>query len=267
MSPGCQLDMVVALQSPQGKHKSTGLQAMVPAEEAFTDGLSLHEDDDDFKRLMRGKLVVEIAELAGLSRGDINVVKRTITRRHEEWVEKWQTQPTRYPRRCMLFATTNEERFLPTDETGHRRWLPVEIGGLDRAAIAADRDQLWAEGATIYRASGIAWSEAERLAATRHSRYEQSDVWETEIQRWLDSSASPERPGATPGTPPRTRPLSISEVLAGALRMSNAQMDAKAEKRAGRVLRALGYERRNVKIDGSVLKRWICVTPGAGSSR
>src|SRR5205814_348718 len=72
--PGCQLDMVVALQSPQGRQKSTGLRSMVPDPEFFTDGLSLHQDDDDFKRLIRGKLVVEIAELAGLSRADIHVV-------------------------------------------------------------------------------------------------------------------------------------------------------------------------------------------------
>ncbi len=252
LEPGCQLDMVVALQSPQGKKKSTGLQAMVPDPEFFTDGLSLHEDDDNFKRLMRGKLVVEIAEMAGLTRGDINVVKRAITRRYEEWIEKFQTQPTRYPRRCMLFATTNDERFLPPDETGNRRWLPVEIEALDRDRITADRPQLWAEGAAIYRATGIAWQNAERLAGGRHQRYEQTDVWEAEISKWLET------PTTFPaGPPPKTRPLAISEVLAGALGMHRQSMDSKAEKRAGRVLRQLGYEARAVKIEGRTARRWV----------
>jgi hypothetical protein len=257
LAPGCQLDMVVALQSPQGKGKSTGLQAMVPAEEFFTDGLSLHEDDDDFKRLLRGKLVVEIAEMAGLTRGDINVVKRTITRRHEEWIEKFQTQPTRYPRRCMLFATTNDERFLPPDETGNRRWLPVEIAALDRSSITRDREQLWAEGAAIYRAAGIAWQDAERLAAGRHAAYEAGDVWEAEIAKWLDTPEPSFKPGTAPGPPPRSRPLAISEVLAGALRMNSAAMDSKAEKRAGRVMRQLGFESRAVRKDGRVAKCWV----------
>jgi predicted P-loop ATPase len=230
---------------------------MVPADEHFTDGLSLHQDDDNFKRLIRGKLVVEIAELAGLSRADINVVKRTITRRVEEWIEKYKTQPTGFRRRCMLFATTNDERFLPPDETGNRRWLPVEITRLDRERIAADRAQLWAEGAALYRQSGIAWADAERLAAGRHQRYEQTDVWETEIERWLTSPTPPPLPGAQPGPPPCTRPLALSEVLQGALRINSAAMDSRAEKRAGRVLRQLGYESRNVKIDGRVTRRWV----------
>jgi hypothetical protein len=267
LDPGCQLDMVVALQSPQGKHKSTGLQAMVPTAEWFTDGLLLHEDDDDFKRLIRGKLVVEVAEMAGLSKADITHLKRSITRRTEEWIEKWKTQPTTYARRCMLFATTNEEQFLPPDETGQRRWLPVEVGGLDRDRIAADRLQLWAEGAALYRQSGVAWADAERLAAGRHHKYEAADVWEADIERWLNTPTPMgvvSGPGflgggapAAPAPPPSTRPLALSEVLQGALRLDPSRQDAKAEKRAGRVMRQLGYEKRDVRSEGKVVKRWV----------
>lgn len=272
LDPGCQLDMVVALQSPQGKQKSTGLQAMVPEAEWFTDGLTLHEDDDDFKRLIRGKLVVEIAEMAGLSKADINHLKRSITRRTEEWIEKWKTQPSRYERRCMLFATTNEEQFLPPDETGNRRWLPVEVAGLDRDRIAADRLQLWAEGAALWRQqrsitgkSGVLWAEAERLAAGLHQKYEATDLWEADIQRWLNTPPMfppPSPPGQVPPPPapaPCERPLALSEVLQGALKLEPARQDAKAEKRGGRVMRQLGYEKRDVKVDGKSVKRWMRV--------
>lgn len=258
LDPGCQLDMVVALQSPQGKHKSTGLQAMVPTPEWFTDGLLLHEDDDNFKRLIRGKVVVEIAEMAGLSKADITHLKRSITRRKEEWIEKWKTQPTSYPRRCMLFATTNEERFLPPDETGQRRWLPVEVAGLDRDRIAADCLQLWAEGAAIWRARGVLWAEAEKLAAGRHHKYEATDVWEADIERWLNAP-TPALPGHAPLPPPCTRPLALSEVMIGALRIDPSRQDAKVEKRVSRVMRQLGYEPRDMKVDGKARKRWVRV--------
>src|SRR5258707_6485298 len=173
LEPGCQLDMVIAMQSRQGTGKSTGLKLLAPNPEQFTDGLSLHQHDDNFKRLIPGKTVVEIAELAGLSRADINVVKRAITRTTEEWIEKYRTTESRYLRRCVLFASTNEREFLPPDETGHRRWLPVEITELDRDRIVEDRDQLWAEGAARFRHSGIAWQDAERLATGRHAKHEQ----------------------------------------------------------------------------------------------
>lgn len=259
LEPGCQLDMVVALQSPQGKHKSTSLQAMAPTGECFTDGLSLHEDDDDFKRLIREKLVAEIAEMVGLSKADVDLVKRVITRRWEEWIEKWQTQPSRYPRRCMLFATTNNEKFLPPDETGQRRWLPVEIAGMNRDLIATDRDQLWAEGAAIWRQRGIQWADAERLAAGRHHKYEDTDVWTDDIERWLNNPEGPVIPGQAPKPPPCTRPLALSEVLQGAVNLRPSAMDARAEKRAGRVMRQLGYDRRNVKVNDKVVKRWVRV--------
>jgi predicted P-loop ATPase len=258
LEPGCQLDMVVAFQSPQGKMKSTGFQAMVPADDCFTDGLSLHDDDDDFKRLIRGKLLIEVAEMAGLSKGDINVVKRAITRRQEEWIEKFQTQPTRFKRRCMLFASTNEEHFLPPDETGQRRWVPVEITQLDRIRIAADRDQLWAEGAARWRVSGVAWQAAESLAKGRHVKYEQTDVWESAIEGWLDKSPVP-MPGTVPSPPPRARPLTLSDILTGAIGLNTAHQDAKAEKRAARVMRQLGFEVRTVRLDAisKPCRRWV----------
>jgi hypothetical protein len=255
LAPGCQLDMVIALKSKQGTKKSTGLQALAPDEDWFTDGLSLHEYDDNFKRLMRGKVVVEIAELAGLSKGDINVVKSNITRKADKWVEKYQTGETIYKRRCMLFASTNDQEFLPDDPTGHRRWLPVEITEINRALIEADRAQLWAEGAAIYNATGIAYAEAERLATGRHKRHEMHDVWETKIKEWLDT------PTPATGTPPSTRPLALSEVLAGAIGLSTAHQDAKGAKRAGGVMRQLGFENCDMRMDGKQVRRWIRRAP------
>jgi len=267
--PGCQLDMVVAMQSKQGTRKSTGLQAIAPAPEYFTDGVSLQDDDSDFKRLIRGKLVIEIAELAGLSKADVDLVKRVITRKTEEWVEKWQTLPTSYKRRCMLFASTNNEQFLPQDDTGQRRWVPVEITMLDDQRIVEDREQLWAEGAAIWRARknaglhGVDWKDAERLAAGRHKKYELSDVWEPLIEKWLNEPEIVLKDGKPlPAGPPRARPLTINEILAGAVHLTAAQMDMRAEKRAGNAMRKLGFEKRSVRIEGRAhpVQRWVCST-------
>jgi hypothetical protein len=259
LAPGCQLDMVIALQSRQGTGKSTGLAALVPDPDYFTDGLDLHKDDDNFKRMLRGKVVVEIAEMAGLSKGDIDVVKRVITRKAEKWIEKYQTSETVFNRRCMLFASTNKKEFLPADDTGQRRWLPVEITEINRALIQADRAQLWAEGAAMFKASGIAYAEAERLAANLHKHYEMTDVWEQRISEWLTT------PSTQGGIAPCTKPLTVGEVLEGALRMQPAHMDTRAEKRAQRVLKALGYESKTVRVPGidKTVKRWVIEAPTA----
>jgi predicted P-loop ATPase len=255
LEPGCQLDMVIALLSRQGTKKSTGLASLVPDGDWFTDGLTLHKDDDNFKRLIKGKVVVEISELAGLSKADVNVVKRCITRATEKWIEKYQTTETSYKRRCMLFASTNEERFLPPDETGQRRWLPVEIVEIDRDSIKRDRDQLWAEGAAIWNASGIAYAEAERLAKGRHVRHEQTDIWVDKIAEWLET---PQAPGELP---PSQRPLRMDEILRGAVGLSPAHQDMKSDKRGAVAMRELGYEKVVSWLDGKTVKRWVRQAP------
>lgn len=252
--PGCQLDMVIAMQSPQGRKKSTGFRLLAPNPDAFTDGISLQHDDDNFKRLLRGKCIVEIAEMAGLSKADNDVVKRVITRRTEEWIEKYQTVPTRFDRRCMLFASTNNERFLPADETGHRRWLPIQIAELNREMIERDRDQLWAEGAIIWRTMGIQWADAERLAPERHKQYEQTDVWDAKIAEWL---VTPQKRGDRTLPAPCEKSFTISDVLQGAIGMTTERMDPKAEKRAAAVLRLLDYEPRLVRVDGKQKRAWF----------
>ena len=119
-----------------------------------TSPTSLVKDDPDFMRLIRGKIIVEIAELAGLSKADVDVIKRMITRRKEEWTEKYETLTTSYLRRCMFFASTNKEQFLPEDETGQRRWLPVEIELLDDVLISRDLVAMGRGCATMARAQG-----------------------------------------------------------------------------------------------------------------
>lgn len=261
--PGCQLDMVVAFQSQQGTRKSSGLGELAPAPEYFTDGLNLAHDDDNFKRMIQGKIVVEIAELAGLNKTEVEYIKRMITRRVEEWVEKWKTLPTRYLRRCMLFASTNNLRFLPPDETGQRRWLPVEIITLNDALIIRDRAQLWAEGAARWRERknagdhGVDWRDAERLAKGRHARYEQGDPWDTLIEKWLDAPI--EIPNQVLRPAPRTQPLHVAEVLAGAIGLDPARIDRRAELRAATVLRGLGYTKRSVRMPNKThpVERWV----------
>jgi hypothetical protein len=261
--PGCQLDMVVAFQSIQGTRKSSGLQALAPAAEYFTDGLDLARDDDNFKRMIQGKIVVEIAELAGIGKAEVEYIKRIITRRVEEWVEKWKTLPTRYLRRCMLFASTNNKRFLPQDETGQRRWLPVEIIALVDELILRDRDQLWAEGAARWRdrknagEHGVDWHDAERLAKGRHAAYEQSDPWDNLIESWLDKAL--EIPGQTLRPAPRTQPLHVADVLEGAIGLEPARIDRKSELRCANVLRGLGYTKRSVRLVAHKhpVERWV----------
>jgi predicted P-loop ATPase len=247
LEPGCKADMAVVLDGPQGIGKSTGVAAMVP------DGLHVEINfaakDADLSRLIKGKLGGEFAELRGLATRDLESIKVFFVRTHEEFVDKFQVFPTRFPRRLVFVGTTNSDSFL-ADETGNRRFLPVKVlRHVDVEAIKRDRLQLWAEARELFNAHGVMWQDAERLARAEHGAYRVGDVWEPAIARWLDSSG----PG---GTKWRDQEFSIADVLEHAVHKFPREQSRADEMRAARVLRHFGFESCVVKISGVSQRRW-----------
>lgn len=258
LDPGCKADMVPILRGSQGLRKSSAVMAMVPDEQYFTE-LDLAVRDDDMSRLMRGKLIAELGELKGLHNRDVEAVKAFITRRYENWIPKFKEFSTTFPRRLLFIGTTNRKEFL-ADDTGNRRWLPMECAGVDvgeglpKADVAyleQHRDQLWAEARDRWFAAGVMWREAERLAEREHEKFRLTDSWEDVVREWLDDFD--DLTGATNGD----RLLHSHEVLVGALRFDPKSIRVGEERRLGAVLTALGYERRTRRIDGRAVKVWV----------
>jgi predicted P-loop ATPase len=216
--------------------------ALVPDPEQFVD-IDLQERDANLSRRMRGKLVAELSELRGLAKRDLESLKSFITRTHESWIPKFREFELIFPRRLVFVGTTNHEQFLE-DETGNRRWLPVHVRAFNREAVERDRDQLWAEGAARWRAGGIAWAEAERLAAPVHAEHMVTDSWDYLIEKWLAEREE----GAAP--------FPMAEALRYGARLEPNQMNRAAELRAGRVLSALGWKSKMVRLNGRLTRRW-----------
>lgn len=255
LRPGIKADMVPILIGEQGTGKSSGVAAMVPSQEFFTE-VSFHEKEDDLSRKMRGRLLGEIGELRGLHTKELESIKAFITRTHETWVPKYREFATTFPRRIVLVGSTNQEEFL-SDPTGNRRFLPLRVSRVDVAAIARDCLQLWAEARVLFQAGGVAYAQAERLAQANqvHEAHMMSDAWAEPIARWLDE------PGALTGEIPRARDyLRTSEVLKGALNLDDKHIGRREEMRVSAVLKALGYERKRMRINGG--RDWVFALPG-----
>jgi hypothetical protein len=243
VTPGVKADMVPILVGGQGVGKSTGVAAMVPSNDFFTE-VSFHEKEDDLARRMRGRLLGEIGELRGLHTKELETIKAFITRTHESWVPKYREFSVTFPRRIVFIGTTNKDEFL-ADETGNRRWLPVAVSQADVEAIRRDRLQLWAEGRVMYDLVGIDYQDAEALAGAVHDDHTIRDSWEEAVNHWLDD------PDPLTGETPRTRNfLRVGEVLKGALGFDPRHVNRRDEIRAGAVLRALGYSRKKSRVDG-----------------
>lgn len=243
LQPGIKCDMVPIAVGAQGLRKSSAVAALVPAPDFYT-SIDLSSRDDDLARIMRGKLIIELDELKGLSSRDAEYIKSFITRPHEEWTPKYREWTVRYLRRNVFFGTTNKDDFL-ADETGNRRWLPFQCGMCDPDAIARDRVQLWAEAREQFKAHGVLHQQAERLAENEHAAFAEHDEWDNVIFKWLH----------TPDFAGTSRPygrdyLTASEVLIEALDLPKGQHGRPQVQRVKKALLRQGYTYENKRIDG-----------------
>jgi hypothetical protein len=251
LEPGVKADMVPIFEGGQGLRKSSAIEAMSPAPEFFVE-IDLGDKEDDTVRKLRGALVGEIAELSGLHTRELEGIKKFVVRKTEKWVPKYKEFPSTFKRRLIFIGTTNKTEIL-ADDTGNRRWLPLHIERADAEGIARDREQLWAEGAALFRTGGVAWRDAEALAGDEHGAYAMSDAWDTRVLEWLGgvdelSDAVGPRGGA---------PFTTADALAGAIGLSTKEMNRNASNRVGAILRAAGYEQKSVWKSGRTERAWV----------
>lgn len=189
LDPGCQADMMPILVGDEGPGKTSVIRALVPSDDYFCE-VAFDEKDDDIARKLRGVLAVEVAELRGLGTRDEESIYAFVTRRYEKWVPKFKEFAASFPRRSLLFGTTNDGEFLSKEG---RRWLPFNVGAragrsedaIRVEAVERDRDQLWAEGAARWRASGQAWQEVKRLGPEARREFIYTHPWEEQLAAWL----------------------------------------------------------------------------------
>lgn len=248
LEPGCKVDMVPILKGEQGIGKSSAVAAIAPAVEFFTE-LDLAAHDDNMSRMMRGRLVVEFGELRGLHTKDQEAIKNFITRRWENWVPKYREFATTFPRRCLMFGTTNKDQIL-ADETGNRRWLPIECRKADVAWLEANRLQLWAEGRELFTAAGVQFETAQQEAKGRHADYMIHDTWEGPIREWVGERFQGLEGGAD------WQPFTLGDILHQALGLEVRAVSRAHEMRASDVLRRMGFIRKQKRVAGNKIWFW-----------
>lgn len=151
MLPGCQADHMLVLEGPQGIGKSSAVRTLV-GQQWLRSGSPDLDKQRDAGQLLRGCWVYELGELdvlRGKARG--SQIKDWLTRTVDSYRPPYERNPVDVPRQCVFVGTTNEAEWM-RDETGGRRFWPVRCGAIDLPALAATRDQLWAEAVHRWRA-------------------------------------------------------------------------------------------------------------------
>jgi predicted P-loop ATPase len=148
MQPGCKLDCLPCLISPQGFNKTKGLQELVPDPRWFSDDLSTHFTDRDAKESLGGKWIIELSEFPH-NRRDVDSLKAFFSRQVDRFRHPYGRANVDHPRQTVFCATANMLEFI--DVTGNRRVWPISPAKeVDVEAILRDRDELWAEAVHLY---------------------------------------------------------------------------------------------------------------------
>lgn len=245
---GIKADIVPVLVGPQGAKKSTLVQVLA-IEQRFSSEISFASKDDDIARKMRGKITIEIPELSGMGRREVEDLKRFISLEYDEHVRKYKEYTTRTPRRCTFWMTTNESEFL-TDRTGNRRYAPVRVTSIDIDAVKRDLLQLWAQGRDLFKRFGIEHREVERLSEVENLSYMRSDAWADPIREWIDSKPfdmAVEKPIL----------LTPSNLLTLALGTPAGRISPADSRRLAAVMRELGYVQKRQRVDGVVQRFYV----------
>lgn len=224
--PGCKVDSCLIFEGPQGAGKSTVIKIL--GGEWYNDGLTDIGTKDAVIKL-RGKWIVEIPELSALDRRESSEIKAFMSTAVDRYRPPYARSAIDSPRHFVFAGTVNHDVYL-RDETGQRRFWPVETGIIDLGGLFRDRDQLWAEAVALYRA-GSPWHldtpELVAQAKVRQASKLDLDVWQERIENYCAGLEN----------------VSVSEILSSCIGKPLSYQNQQDKNRAARCLQIMGWQK------------------------
>jgi predicted P-loop ATPase len=149
--PGTKHDSILVLNGKQGIGKSTLFLRL--GGQWYSDSLSISDmKDKTAPEKLQGYWILELGELAGIKKMDVETVKSFITRTDDKYRPSYGRAVESHPRQCVIVGTTNSDGGFLRDITGNRRFWPVRVNGEGkrRAWELMEVDQIWAEALARY---------------------------------------------------------------------------------------------------------------------
>lgn len=247
--PGCKVDNMVILEGRQGSFKSTALSLVGgPWYAEITGDIT----NKDFYQALQGKILVEIGELDSFNKHEVTTIKKVVSTAVDRYRAPYARQPQDYPRQCVFVGTTNEKHYL-RDSTGARRFWPVATTKIDVKYIQKNREQMFAEAVSLYKAKA-SWHKMPASALEEQESRREWDEWEGVISEWLAKNDKTE--------------TTVAEVARYALDMDMERINRQSQNRIAKVLRILDWESgKQKKLGGKTVRPWYPsedAAPGKG---
>ena len=178
--PGIKFDCVPVLDGDQGIGKSTIVKDLVTSE-YYSETLSLTDmDDKSGAEKLQGFWAVEIGELAGMKKADIEKVKDFLSTCDDKYRPSYGKVVESHPRQCIIIATVNGERGYLRDITGNRRFWIIKLHQKKQKKTwdftPEYRAQFWAEAKEIWKSGEKLYLEGDLLEAAEEAQQSAMEV-------------------------------------------------------------------------------------------
>jgi predicted P-loop ATPase len=226
--PGCKADHMLILEGEQGALKSSACRIL--AGQWFSDNLPpIHADPVRTQQHLRGRWLIEVAEMHAMNRAETSDLKQFLSRQNEDYIPKYGHFEVNESRQCVFIGSTNKQVYL-RDETGGRRFWPVAVGVIRLDILQKLRNQLFAEAVHLHREDVQWWPdkafEEKHIKPQQEARYE-GDAWEQSIAEYLDGKAK----------------VTLMEVAEQVLSIEVGRFGTRDQNRLKAVLESLGWYR------------------------
>jgi predicted P-loop ATPase len=167
-------ELVFILQGAQGFKKTSWFLALLPKElkHYIRDGVHLDPNNKDSIKQAISCWICELGELdSTFKRSDISQLKAFLSKLTDIIRLPYDRVASNLGRRTSFCGSVNPETFL-VDNTGNRRYLPVQVTACD-SLHTIDMQQLWAQVWQLYLDGAQWWcsKELESMLEERHERH------------------------------------------------------------------------------------------------
>lgn len=259
--PGCKVDTMLILESPQGVKKSTLLKK-IASKEWFHDSLG-DISRPDVVQIINGPLIIEVQELDDFTKKEATAIKSFLSTQIDRRRMPYDRMVNSFPRRCIFVGTTNKDTYLK-DDTGGRRFWPVKVSDINVDFDEEYRDQLWAEAIACYK-KGEKWyldDKIEELAKTEQEDRRQLDPWQDIVCEYLHKKSNQINDVSgqymdrfedglrawTTGT----------EILLEAISKEAKKWDKRDEMRVGSLMKILGWQKKRERKGVGLVTIYLC---------
>lgn len=189
--PGTKFDTALILVGPQATYKSTFVKKL--GKNWFSDTFTTVQGKESFEQI-QGAWLVEIAELSGLKKAEVETIKHYISKCEDSFRPAYGRTIETYKRQCVFFGTTNSKDFL-RDPTGNRRFLPIDVRpeyatkNVAQELTEEEVDQVWAEAYEMYKQGEPLYmtGEEDMLAKIEQHKHSEQDERKGIIEEYLNA--------------------------------------------------------------------------------